>query len=135
MTGALTPDLAIAYVRELSADVRAAVVLDPAGERVAGDTRLAPAARAAAAALRGAAAVAASTHLDDRGIVTVVVTADHTLLVISGPLAFEGPTLIDARAAAAAMTQMAPETIAAAPPETLKSAVEREISEFSRQTT
>src|SRR3954469_21568981 len=36
VTAALTPELAIAYVRELSADVRAAVVLDGDGVRIAG---------------------------------------------------------------------------------------------------
>ena len=37
MTAALTPALALAYLRELSLDMRAAVVLDPAGTVLAGD--------------------------------------------------------------------------------------------------
>jgi hypothetical protein len=49
MTAALTPTLALAYLRELSLDVRAAVVLDAAGEPVAGDATLAARARAALA--------------------------------------------------------------------------------------
>lgn len=39
--------LALAYLRELSLDVRAAVVLDAAGERLAGDPELIERARAA----------------------------------------------------------------------------------------
>jgi len=46
MTAPLTPTLALAYLRELSLDLRAAVVLDPAGEPLAGDSSLAPRARA-----------------------------------------------------------------------------------------
>ncbi len=42
MTAPLTPALALAYLRELSLDVRAAVVLDPGGVPVAGDPALAP---------------------------------------------------------------------------------------------
>ena len=47
MTGAgpgLTPELAVGYLRELSADIRAAVVLTPDGEPVAGPPELAAAA-------------------------------------------------------------------------------------------
>jgi hypothetical protein len=45
-TGSLTPPLALAYLRELSLDVRAAVVLDGAGAPIAGDAALAERARA-----------------------------------------------------------------------------------------
>ena len=45
MTASLTPALALAYLQELSLDVRAAVVLDPAGRPLAGDADLAPRAR------------------------------------------------------------------------------------------
>jgi hypothetical protein len=45
--GSLTPALALAYLRELSIDVRAAVVLDAAGQVLAGDAALAPSAREA----------------------------------------------------------------------------------------
>jgi hypothetical protein len=54
MTGegpGLTPELAVDYLRELSADIRAAVVLTPGGEPIAGSPELAaPAARLLAAA-------------------------------------------------------------------------------------
>src|SRR5829696_3234611 len=46
MPPALTPDLALSYVRELSADVRAVVALGPGGEPLAGDPAVAAAARA-----------------------------------------------------------------------------------------
>lgn len=45
MTAALTPALALAYLRETSLDVRAAVVLDPAGAVLAGDEAIAARAR------------------------------------------------------------------------------------------
>jgi hypothetical protein len=45
MTASLTPALALAYLRELSVDVRAAVVLDAAGAPLAGDAELATRAR------------------------------------------------------------------------------------------
>jgi hypothetical protein len=41
MTASLTPALALAHLRELSVDVRAAVVVDAAGARLAGDAELA----------------------------------------------------------------------------------------------
>lgn len=46
MTAPLTPALALAYLHELSVDVRAAVVLDPAGDPVAGEASLAAPVRA-----------------------------------------------------------------------------------------
>ena len=47
----LTPAQALAYLRELSADVRAGAVLDARGGLLAGDAALAPAAAQLAAAL------------------------------------------------------------------------------------
>jgi hypothetical protein len=46
MTASLTPALALAHLQELSLDVRASVVLDPAGRPLAGDADLASRARA-----------------------------------------------------------------------------------------
>jgi len=54
MTAPLTPTLALAYVQELSVDVRAAAVLGPDGGILAGDGQLADRARALAAAGQGA---------------------------------------------------------------------------------
>jgi hypothetical protein len=45
MTASLTPALALAYLQQLSVDVRAAVVLDAAGQPLAGEAGLAAAAR------------------------------------------------------------------------------------------
>jgi hypothetical protein len=129
MTAALPPDLAIAYVTELSADVKAAVVLDAEGAVLAGDASLRDAARAARTALGSGAAAAAHTP---HGIVTAAATPAHTLLVLSAESAFPGPTLIDTRVAAAALAGDAPETVSEAPGNALKTAVEREISEITR---
>jgi hypothetical protein len=46
MTAPLTPALALAHLRELSLDVRTAVVLDAAGHPLAGDGQLADRVRA-----------------------------------------------------------------------------------------
>src|ERR1700741_4048707 len=50
MTASLTPSLALAYLRELSADIRAAIVLDAAGNPLAGPEPLAAPPRALLAA-------------------------------------------------------------------------------------
>jgi hypothetical protein len=55
MTASLTPAVALAYLRELSVDVRAAVVVDADGAPLAGDANLAPRARALLEAAVGAA--------------------------------------------------------------------------------
>ena len=52
MTASLTPALALDFITALSADIRAAVVFDAAGEHLAGPERLAAAARALAGATR-----------------------------------------------------------------------------------
>jgi hypothetical protein len=45
MTASLTPALALACLQELSLDVRAAIVVDPAGRPLCGDAELASRAR------------------------------------------------------------------------------------------
>ena len=50
MTAALTPALALAYLDELSVDVRAAAVLGPSGDVLAGEAALAGRARDLSAA-------------------------------------------------------------------------------------
>ncbi|HZV75075.1 MAG TPA: hypothetical protein VFF79_15275 [Conexibacter sp.] len=59
MTTPLTPALALAYLHELSVDVRAAVVLDGTGASLAGDAALAAGARALLASAADTAAVLA----------------------------------------------------------------------------
>jgi hypothetical protein len=54
MTASLTPALALAYLRELSLDVRAAVVLGQNGQPMAGDGQIADRARALLANADGA---------------------------------------------------------------------------------
>ncbi len=96
MTAALTPELAIAYVRELSADVRAVVVLDAEGARLAGPEALQASARALLEALGEAADAALRLP---GGVVVATRSADCALVAVAGPLALVGPTLLDARAA------------------------------------
>jgi hypothetical protein len=83
MTAPLTPALALAYVRELSLDLRAAVVLGPDGRRLAGDPRLAEPAREllAAGADRRAEAggTLLATHTADGGAIAVL-AGDLSLL-------------------------------------------------------
>jgi hypothetical protein len=87
MTAALTPALALAYLSELSADIRAAVVLDAGGEVLAvsgadgGDTALAAASRAL---LAEAPVVRALT---ERGGAFGARDDLHGVVVATGPLA------------------------------------------------
>ena len=78
MTAALTPELALSYVRELSADVRDGVVLDAAG-----------------AVLAGTAALAGSASDD----VIQEHSAMHTIAVQCGPFALHEVVRIDLRTA------------------------------------
>jgi hypothetical protein len=91
MTAALTPSLALGYLRQLSADIRAAIVLDAAGNRLAGPERLAAVAQAHAAQAPLVAASTPAGHVfsarDDR----------HTVLAATGPLALPGLTIHDLR--------------------------------------
>jgi hypothetical protein len=100
MPPALTPQLALEYVRELSADVRAAVVLDAGGALLAGPAELG----AAAKALLDAAGTAA--ELEDGsadGVVCVVRTDAHAAVAVCGRFAIGGVVRQDLRAALAAL--------------------------------
>jgi hypothetical protein len=109
MTGALSPELAVAYVRELSADVRAAVVLDAGGRVLAGATDLAgPAAALARALPHGAVRL-------PEGLVLVATGESHTVVVAAGRHALPGPHALDAAAAVGA----------AGPPEVVENPAER----------
>jgi hypothetical protein len=93
MTAALTPATALGYLRELSADIRAAVLLDGDGGYAAGDERLAAPARAAFAGIppgpaqwHGATgAGGAFAARDER----------HQLVAVTGPRALPGLTAHD----------------------------------------
>src|SRR4051812_4598955 len=113
VTAALTPELAIAYVRELSADVRAAVVLDGDGVRLAGPEALAGPARALLAAAGASSGVAVRAP---SGVVVAARSATHALVAAAGPLSLLGPSAIDARRAVDAMSGAQPSPGAAQPP-------------------
>ncbi len=82
MTAALTPDLALTYLGELSTDIRAAVVLDNAGNRVAGEAVLAEEARAL---LSGGDPLAESSS--PRGRVFAARGQAHSVAVLTGRFA------------------------------------------------
>jgi hypothetical protein len=85
----LTPPLAIDYLRELSADIRAGVVLDPEGKLLAGPEDLAGAARDLLEGAHGAEELHVSTA---DGAVFAARSAKHALVVVCGRLAL--PSLI-----------------------------------------
>ena len=99
MTAALTPDFALAYIRELSADYLAGVVLDARGACVAGEAALAPLARDA---LRDG-AVAAAEGATSRGRVFAARGERHAIVVVTTPGALPGPTRRDVRTALRAL--------------------------------
>ncbi len=118
-TAPLEPDLAAAYVRELSADVRAVVVLDAAGRRLAGPDAL----RAPACAL--AHLLPSGAVRTESGVVWVARTPGRTLVVVGGPVAQIGPTGLDV---AAALGSGAPVEAVANPSPELKTAVQHVIA-------
>ena len=113
MPPALTPALALDYVHELSADVRAGIVLDAAGELLAGPSALADPARELLAAGGDAGEVEAATA---DGVVCAVRTTGHTAVAICGRFAISGVVRQDLRTALAALEGRAPDTAAVAPP-------------------
>ena len=107
MPAALTPDLALAFLRELSADFTAAVLLDAAGERLAGQAVLhAPARDLLAAAAPGPAELHGRTAA---GAVFAARDDAHQLVVATGPLALPGLTRHDLRATLAALAGETPQ--------------------------
>jgi hypothetical protein len=100
VTPALTPELALDYVRELSADVRAGIVLDGAGRALAGPAALAQPARELLAAGGDAAELHAAS---EQGVVCAVRTPAHAAVVVCGRFAIAGVVLQDLRAALAAL--------------------------------
>ena len=99
MTGPLTADLAVAYVRELSADVRGVAVLWPGEHTHAEPAALATPAEALAAHLPGG-----WIRLPE-GLAVVARAEDGCALVVAaGPHALAGPTALDAAAALGALS-------------------------------
>jgi hypothetical protein len=100
MPPALTPALALEYVRELSADVRAAVVLDAAGTLLAGPAELAAPARALLDAAGDASEVEDGSA---DGVVCAVRTTAHAAVAVCGRFAIGGVVRQDLRTALAAL--------------------------------
>jgi hypothetical protein len=96
MPHALEPELAAAYVRELSADVVGVVVLGPDGALLAGPEAMAGPAGALAEALTEEGA----TFVLPAGIVWIAKAPDRTVVAAAGPAAQPGPTGLDVVAAA-----------------------------------
>jgi hypothetical protein len=84
MPPALTPELALEYLRELSADIRSGVVLAADGRLLAGPEPLADQARALLAALPDADEVEVATA---DGIVFAVRSSQHAVVLVCGRLA------------------------------------------------
>ena len=85
----LTPSLALDYLRELSADIRAGAVLDPSGALLAGPDDLAEPARD----LVEAAGTAREVHVANAdGNVFAARSERHTVVVVCGRFAL--PSLI-----------------------------------------
>jgi hypothetical protein len=90
MTASLTPALALAYLHELSLDVRAAVVLDPAGRPLVGDADLAPRVRDLLASPEAAAAPAGSllaARAPDGGAIAVLTGSRALMSLVEHDLA------------------------------------------------
>ena len=113
MPPALTPALALEYVHELSADVRAGIVLDDAGRVLAGPRALADPAKELLAAGGDAGEVEAATA---DGVVCAVRTTAHAAVAICGRFAIAGVVRQDLRTALAALEGRAPPTPTTAPP-------------------
>ena len=128
MPPALTPALAVDYVRELSADVRAVVVLGADGALAAGPAPLAEAARGLLAA--GDAAELEAVTAD--GVVCAVRSSAHAAVAVCGRHALPGVVRADLRAAVAALHGAlppdAPAGTARPAPEAVRAAAERLIS-------
>ena len=110
MEGALTPRLALAYLRELSADVLAGIVLDAAGRRIAGRAELAEPARA----LLGAGAAVPGVVRTGGGSVFVARSATTAIVVATGPRVLTDLMRHDVEEILALLATAAPGTDAAA---------------------
>jgi hypothetical protein len=122
MPAALTSAVALGYLRELSADFAAAVLLDAAGELLAGPPEM----HAAATALL-AAAPPGPAELHGRtpaGAVFAARDGHHQLVVVTGSLALARLTRHDLRATLAALSGRAvPERAPIAAPQPLVTAL------------
>jgi hypothetical protein len=121
MTTALTPALALDYLRELSADVIAGVVLDAGGTLLAGRASLADAARARLAAAPNDSEIEGTTE-DGRAFAAR--SSAHAIVVATGPFALPRLARHDLRTALSALGgETPPSTPPSAAPEALTRAV------------
>jgi hypothetical protein len=121
MTTALTPALALDYVRELSTDVLAGVVLDAHGTLLAGDHRLADAANALLAAAPNGPEIEGST---EHGKAFAATNARHSIVVATGPFALARVTRRDLRTALSALGgETPPDTPSTPVPEAVTAAL------------
>lgn len=100
MSDALTPALALDYLRELSADIRAAIVLGAGGERLAGPEALAAPARALLEAAAGAPEIRAATS---NGTVLAARDERHAVVIACGRHVLPGLARHDLRTVLAAL--------------------------------
>jgi hypothetical protein len=84
MTPALTPELAVGYLRELSADIRAVAILTPDGKPLAGEEELAGAAGRLLAAAPDAAEIEVATA---GGVVHAARSDEHAVVAVCGRFA------------------------------------------------
>ena len=134
---ALTPALAVEYVRELSADVRAVVVLDASGGLLAGSPGLESQALALLEAGGGAAELEAG---GPDGVVCAVRSDAHAAIAVCSRFAIGGIVRSDLRTALAALEGRAPAAAdapaaqpgspaaAGAPPQALSGASDRALT-------
>jgi hypothetical protein len=101
-TNALTPELALTRLGELSADIRTAVVLDAAGNRLAGEADLG----GAAADLIGAVGDAAAVEVaDERGAVYAVRDHRHAIVAVASRPSLPSLMFMDLRAVLAGLSE------------------------------
>lgn len=112
VTAALPPESALAYVRELSTDVVAVVVLGPDGALLAGPPELAGPARAWLASEPEAPELADRTAA---GIAFAARAGGHAVVAVASPASLQGPTALDVRTAVEALTGATPEPSAITP--------------------
>jgi hypothetical protein len=100
MTTALTPPLALDYVRQLSADVIDGVILDASGTLLAGSDHVAEAARALLAAVPHAPEIEGTT---EHGKAFAARSGGYAIVVATGRFALSRLTRHDLRAALSAL--------------------------------
>lgn len=104
MPAILTPALALRYLRQLSTDVRGAIVLGADGRPLAGEEALAaPAARLAALLPAGARELVVRSEAGGTALVVRAAAGAPALVLLAGPLALLGLLRHDAETVARAL--------------------------------